>query len=300
MTVAASAPGKLVLSGEYVVLDGAPAISVAVDRRARVTVQDSKDGGCHLTTPGFPGEQRFRIVDAVFGRRPACDIDLDTRAFSDGDRKIGLGSSAALTVALVAAMARSEDVFVKALLAHSELQGGFGSGVDVASAVHGGLIEYTMAARGVSRLEWPAGLCMRVLWTGVVSSTAAKLKKLEASDDHPSRAALGRAAAMMAEAWKTADAEKVLDRYPEYIGVLQSFSVDHGLGIFDAGHDELTEAAMQDGVVYKPAGAGGGDVGVLFGRGDDELDDFVERRGKLFHGAVSCAPDADGVRLERV
>jgi phosphomevalonate kinase len=32
MRITASAPGKLVLSGEYAVLDGAPAICVAVDR----------------------------------------------------------------------------------------------------------------------------------------------------------------------------------------------------------------------------------------------------------------------------
>ena len=30
----ATAPGKLILTGEYAVLDGAPAVVVAVDRRA--------------------------------------------------------------------------------------------------------------------------------------------------------------------------------------------------------------------------------------------------------------------------
>ena len=41
----ASAPGKFVLSGEYAVLDGAPAICVAVDRRAVVTIETH--GGDH-------------------------------------------------------------------------------------------------------------------------------------------------------------------------------------------------------------------------------------------------------------
>ena len=37
MRFSASAPGKAVLSGEYAVLQGAPAIAMAVDCRARVT-----------------------------------------------------------------------------------------------------------------------------------------------------------------------------------------------------------------------------------------------------------------------
>jgi phosphomevalonate kinase len=295
----ASAPGKIVLSGEYAVLDGAPAIAVAVDRRAQATVQDSTDGECHVASPGFAGGQRFGIVDAVFGGRPPCRIQLDTRAFSDSGRKIGIGSSAALTAALVAAMTRSEDVFVKALLAHSEFQGGIGSGVDVAVAVHGGLIEYTMTTRGVRRLEWPAGLGMRVLWSGVAASTKARLQKLDSITSRPSRTALVRSAAAVAGAWGAGEATQILDRYVDYIGRLRDFGVDHDLGIFDAGHDVLTEAAMQDGLVYKPAGAGGGDVGVLFGRSDDELDAFIARRARLIHGVVPCAPDALGVRLEQ-
>ena len=39
MRIRASAPGKIVLSGEYAVLDGAPAICAAVDRRAAVTIE---------------------------------------------------------------------------------------------------------------------------------------------------------------------------------------------------------------------------------------------------------------------
>ena len=299
MTVVASAPGKIVLSGEYAVLDGEPAICLAVDRRSVVTINASPDDQCHVTTPGFSGDNRFGIIDAVSGgSRPARNIEMDTRAFSDEGNKTGIGSSAALTVALVAGLNETEDVFDDALLAHRAFQRGAGSGVDIAAAVYGGLIEYKIRPQTVKSLVWPEGLCMRVLWTGVPASTEAKLEKLAAQATRPSRSALLLAAPRMAEAWRSGDADKIMTEFIPYIGVLRQFSVDHDLGIFDAGHDQLTDAAMLSNLVYKPAGAGGGDIGVLFGRNEAELDAFVVRHNDQIHSVLPCALDPDGVRVE--
>lgn len=298
MSVVASAPGKIVLAGEYAVLDGEPGISMAIDRRAVVTLEDSPDGECRLSTPGFTGAERFRIVDAVCGgARPAKNIVLDTRAFADDGNKLGIGSSAALTVALVAGLVGSEEVLAEALLAHRRLQGGAGSGIDVATAVQGGLVEFQMRSQTVTPLAWPSGLCIRVIWTGVPSSTEAKLERLAAQATRPSRSALLLAAPRMAEAWRSGDADRLLTDYIAYIGVLRQFSVDHDLGIFDAGHDQLTDAAMLSDLVYKPAGAGGGDIGILLGRDDATLDTFIARHSNLMHGVLPCALDPVGVRV---
>ena len=299
MTVTASAPGKIVLSGEYAVLAGAPAVCMAVTRRAVATVTGSVDGECHVTTPGFTGQGSLNIIKAVYGDTlPACTIKLDTRAFSLTGRKIGLGSSAALTVALTAARSNSVNVFADALAAHRRFQGGAGSGIDVAAAVHGGLFEYQMATGSIQALSWPDDLHMRVLWTGVPVSTSAKLERLAEREEHPSRSALGLAAGRMAIAWRGDDAATILSEYPAYISALRQFSVDHKLGIFDAGHDELTDAAMANNLVYKPAGAGGGDIGILFGRDVAELDAFVAQHAEPDQSIVSCELDQDGVRLE--
>ena len=48
MTVVASAPGKIVLSGEYAVLFGAPAICLAVNRRG-ARIKPGKLGRSYLT-----------------------------------------------------------------------------------------------------------------------------------------------------------------------------------------------------------------------------------------------------------
>lgn len=299
MTVVASAPGKIVLSGEYAVLSGAPAVCMAVQVRARATVSASPDGQCYVSTPGLAGLDSYAVVDAVCGgARPAGIVELDTTAFSADGTKIGIGSSAAVTVALTAALEGSTDVFARALRAHTALQGGAGSGIDVAAAVHGGLIQYEMSSRNVVALDWPDALEMRVLWSGVPSSTRAKLNKLAGQAAQPSRAALTRAAGEIAEAWRSGNADTVLAGYPNYIDALRQFSVDHDLGIFDAGHDQLTDAAMAGNLVYKPAGAGGGDIGILFGRDAADLDSFIAANESMIDRVVPCALDPAGVRLE--
>ncbi len=56
----ARAPGKLVALGEYAVLDGAPALVLAIDRYAVATLEPSRDGDCHLRTRmAEPGDRSF-------------------------------------------------------------------------------------------------------------------------------------------------------------------------------------------------------------------------------------------------
>ena len=299
MSVVASAPGKVLLSGEYAVLDGAAAICMAVNRRAVATVGDSPDGRCRVATPGreFHNGEKFHIVEAVCGARPELTIELDTRAFVEDGTKLGIGSSAALTAALVAAL--GGDVYADALAAHRRLQRGSGSGVDVAAAVHGGLIEYRMEGAAVNPLVWPRDLAVRFIWTGVATSTTARLDMLESSAARPSRSVLRLAADDMAEAWRSGDANRILASYDPYIGALRQFSVDHGLGIFDAGHDELTDAATRADLVYKPAGAGGGDVGTLLGCRDTDLDAFISANPDIIYAVLDLSIDCAGVSVEQ-
>jgi phosphomevalonate kinase len=318
--VSASAPGKVVLSGEYAVLDGAPAVCMAVDRRANVKVT-GVDGDWHrVSGPGHSsvegrfvadgatidwlrGADEYAVVDAVWRTlRPAgkdrLSIELDTRSFVDQEsgKKIGVGSSAALTVALVAALSKSTDVLGGAIRAHKMFQHGAGSGVDVATSVSGGLIEYRMQETAISRLRWPAGLAYRLIWTGVPVSTRLKLDRLAGIGHQSSSDALAAAAENMATAWQSASS--VMRQYPTYIEALRRFSVDHDLGIFDAGHDRLVTEAAAMGLVYKPCGAGGGDVGILLGAGDEQLDEFVVGQVASRCRVLEFGLATDGVLLE--
>ena len=85
----ARAPGKLVLSGAYSVLSGAPALVVAVDR---YVLADSTRPPAFLTPE----------VHAAIGERAAPWFDAS--ALREGEKKLGLGSSAAILVASLAAL----------------------------------------------------------------------------------------------------------------------------------------------------------------------------------------------------
>ena len=319
--VVASAPGKVVLSGEYAVLDGAPAVCMAVDCRAKVRVR-TVDADCsRVSAPGFStvqgrflsegasinwlqGESEFELVDVALrtvgqAEKGPLSIELDTRSFFDATSryKIGLGSSAALTVALVAALTASTDVLDGARHVHRLFQRGSGSGVDIAAGVTGGLIEYGMNGTQVLTLPWPDDLAYRLIWTGVPVSTRSKLGQLRGANRRPSREALAKAATSIAAAWRSA--ADVLAELQAYIEVLRQFSDEHDLGIFDAGHDKLVAEARSAGLVYKPCGAGGGDVGILLGASNKRLDEFVIGIEAPGCQPLSFALDVKGVDLEQ-
>ena len=322
--VTASAPGKVVLSGEYAVLDGAPAVCMAVNRRAHVELGLIDADFSAVTAPGFTdaigrfksngndiqwqdGQASFAVLDAVWsvvdsGSTRARSINLDSTDFIDSatGQKMGIGSSAAITVALCAATINSADVAVLSPLAqraHAKLQDGAGSGVDIACSLTGGLIEYRMEGASVTALKWPEGLSYRLLWSGVAADTREKLSKLAAGISKSSRQHLLSAAESMAQAWRSNEAKQVIAEYRDYSEQLLEFSVDHDLGIFDAGHAELWRAAGAAGLTYKPCGAGGGDIGILLGTDDVALDAFIARHAAN-SSVLDCEMSPTGVRID--
>lgn len=302
-------------------LDGAPAIAMAINRRARASATTIAGAVSRVKAPGFSdiegqfqwsqdaiewlaGGQVYGIVDAVWRiarNRPesALDILLQTGEFVDGNSgaKLGIGSSAALTAALCQVLAGSDDPRDMAWKAHRILQQGSGSGVDVACSLHGGLISYRRDGPVVSSLNWPAGLQFRLVWSGVAASTVEKIALLGNGPDKPSRAELTLAAESIAATWSAGDAKKIIKTYAAYIERLRTFSIDHKLGIFDAGHETLVYRALDANLVYKPCGAGGGDVGIVLGVDTARLDAFIAALPSNFR-LVDCAQDLDGTRME--
>ena len=61
-SIRTTAPGKIVILGEFAVLDSASAISMAIDKRAIVTIKESAGDTHLLRTIGYKeGEWSFNI-----------------------------------------------------------------------------------------------------------------------------------------------------------------------------------------------------------------------------------------------
>ena len=314
--VTASAPGKVIVAGEYAVLDGAPAICMAVDRRARVEISHTDDQQHTVTAPGFRSEpQRFSSIEDAAAELPllaaawrlspptvdtSLSIVLDSREFTVADgRKLGIGSSAAIAVALAAALNQcagaNAGVVAMAMDAHREFQGGSGSGVDIACSARGGVIEFRMGGSPAISRAWPTGLHYALLWSGRSADTVAQIAKLNALGSGPSRSALARAAVDVAKVWSESDTALILAKLAEYTNVLRHFDGDHDLGIFGAGHAELADAAVSGSVVYKPCGAGGGDLGIVLADSESKLSAFVEMASRSHFEKLDLAIDETGV-----
>ena len=158
MQYKASAPGSLMLLGEYAVLYGKSALLAAIDRRITVTLKPRKDNQVniyydlgHYTTEfsQLAIQQPFQFVLGVLKQyqshlKNGCDIEIEAEMSSE----VGFGSSAATTVAMHAALFSwlSFDVSVKYFIEQAvkivrHVQG-IGSGADVAASVCGGMVRY--------------------------------------------------------------------------------------------------------------------------------------------------------------
>lgn len=303
--IAIRAPGKLVLLGEYAVLEGAPAIVMAVDREALVTLEPAPRFS--LRAPDVvPGEVELVHADGRWRAEPAAPqlelvlrcldeawpaagqlaparIDLDTSSFSSTGPpavKLGFGSSAAVGAALVSAALRHAGVepgptelFTRALRAHRAFQGGAGSGVDLAASVHGGVLRYELrgdAAPLCRAVAMPPELVLVVVWVGEPASTSAMLAALERFQARSPIAYTGHMnelrdiATAGCEAFEAQRVEQWLDHVDAYRAALARLGDAAEIPIVSAAHQKAAAVASSHGAVYKPSGAGGGDLGVAF------------------------------------
>ncbi|BBA98093.1 putative phosphomevalonate kinase [Actinacidiphila reveromycinica] len=329
-TAVRRAPGKLFVVGEYAVVEpGNPAVLVAVDRYVTVTLTGPAGHGVEISSDLGPRGARLRwsrgrlrpygtgdgadagaglahvtgaieTVARLLAERgcpaPSFGVSIESDLHDHGT-KYGLGSSAAVTVATVAATAAycglalsAEERFRLALLATAGIDPK-GSGGDLAAGTWGGWIAYRAPDRdavlalarergieealrapwpgfGVRRLPAPEGLALEVGWTGTPASTTALVADLHrrqwrGTDAHRrfvrTTADCARAAAAALERRCGRELKEQVRRARQELARLDD---EVALGIFTPRLTALCEAAEAVGGAAKPSGAGGGDCGI--------------------------------------
>lgn len=205
--IAASAPGKLFIIGEYAVVDsGEPAVLVAVDRYLHVRLHPQE--AAHPACPSPQSDhvrEAIRAVDELRHARGLAErhfsIEIESELDEADGRKYGLGSSAAVTVATIDALNQLYNLnlsallrFRLALLATIEVSPR-ASGGDLAASTFGGWVRYTSPDRAqlsaqrnqhgicfalesdawlpctITQLHAPSDLKLLVGWSGSPAST---------------------------------------------------------------------------------------------------------------------------------
>jgi mevalonate kinase len=322
-----SAPGKVYLFGEHAVVYGEPAVPCAIERRARVTVEERETGmrvhAGDLTLSGFTieydGESDDRpdvdvpdslvetgmgyIDEAVVQARDAADAPeagFDVAIESEIPLGAGLGSSAAVVVAIIDAATRElgveldpAEIADRAYRVEYEVQDGQASRADTFCSAMGGAVR--VEGEDCRRLPAPQ-LPFVIGYDGGAGDTGALVSGVrELKNTYEFAADTVAAIGDVVRSGEDALAREDLDE----VGDLMDFN--HGLlsalGVSSRSLDAMVWAARDGGAMgAKLTGAGGGGCIVA-------LDETPETRTALEYtpgceDVFRAELDTGGVRRE--
>lgn len=318
--VRVSAPGKLMISGEYVVLEDAPALVAAVGARlyasgweragdaSRASIDRSPDGG-RLPAEALLARQHAEVSLG----ETTMELTIDASELNRGDRKLGLGSSAAASAASAGAVLawHGEDPAVQrreilrwALAGHRAVAPE-GSGADVAAATLGGIVRFVRAeAEAAERIAWPRELDVKVVWTGRPARTSELVRRVRRFElDEPARYraamdSLREAADELLGAIEVADTERAVRAADAHGDAMGRLGDSAGAPIVTEELERVAQIARSCGGGAKPSGAGGGDVALAFFSDVESSARFEAACGQCGLTLLSLALGADGVRAE--
>ncbi|HEY9724235.1 MAG TPA: phosphomevalonate kinase [Oscillatoriaceae cyanobacterium] len=361
------APGKLMIAGEYAVLEPhQPSLVAAVDRYVNVEIALSPENLLSVPDWGIeavrfadiggevrftPPEPRLRFVERALAVTLAhlreqfllplsFHLTITSELESPDGRKIGLGSSAAVVVAVVAAVLHllgDEDegpvspdlVFKLAAIAHFQAQGS-GSGADVAASTYGGWLRYSsfqpdwlrgrLDRRGplyklldenwpflsVTPLEVPSDLCLCVGWTGEPASTGPMITRVQSLRATAPEAygnflkTSAEAVEALIAALQHGEASRALAAIAANRVALQRLGEAAAVQIETPGLSELSRWAEVCGGSAKPSGAGGGDCGVALIEGAERAVSLQAAWRKAGIEPLDLAIAETGVTVTRV
>ena len=246
--------GKLILCGEHAVVYGHPALAFAVELGTEVRLERA-DGPTSVVSDA----EDPRLGEALHTVLPSSGLRVHIA--SDLPIGRGMGSSAALAVATVRALADLEGnplsraECVDRAMPMERCFHGNPSGLDVAAATHGGLIRFTKGPpMALTHLDAPA-LQIVVMDSGVEGDTARQVARV-ASRRPAIDSALERIGAL------TPHVEEHLD-HPVNLGRLMTLNHQllQDLGVSNPELDLMVTLALSTGAYgAKLAGAGGGGV----------------------------------------
>lgn len=305
-----SAPGSIMITGEHAVVYGHPALVAAIEQRIMVSFEERSDRLIEVhsdicPTTSIPIEEtrpdgplRY-VLGAVALYRSGLKHGLTIRITSDINPTLGLGSSAAVTIAMLGGLKLWVDgpkrnngqlsqsdyqvIHHQALGLVRQIQGR-GSGADLAASLHGGMISYQLPPELISvqtseapqhfaiigRMPKPAEMSLRYCGYKTPTGTVlAQIAERMAGREKEFAALYDRMGEVSSATIKAATA-KNWTRFAHEINHYQTLMEE--LGVSDPVLDNLINQARQSpGIMAaKISGSGLGDCILAFGPKPDQ------------------------------
>lgn len=311
-----SAPGKMMVVGEYAVLFGVPAVVAAVDLRVQLAAR------CEPLPTGYraelppEAEATRQVAENAYGAADGPWM-LNVEALRSGDQKLGVGSSAAAAAAaagwvLAAAGHSLEDPSVRRQAFELALAGHHavaprGSGADVAACSLGGFVHFVRSETGevqARSLAFPQEPVLRAVWTGKQVRTSGMLdavEQLRARDPRLLReriSALGREAEAFIAAAERGDVRQMIGSTADYGKAMGDLGNAIGVPIVEETLDHIAQLASRAGGAAKPSGAGGGDVALAMFPDDRSARQFDEACASEGLRVLHLELGAQGIRVD--
>jgi|GEM_PF-4926170 len=263
------------LLGEYAVLTGSKAMVSSVNRYA--TIQWS-------SRPRKPSLVLSSVADKCDSSKYKKHIVADTRNFYRADgQKLGIGSSAAVAVGASVFLRQQLDPIALecALDGHRKASNGIGSGVDLASVFHGGVIATSVQPSTIEQLSsFFDDLYLAVFYLEKSASTTSMVTQCQLSEQWSSLTndmALVSSAGI--EAYKSRQSGDFMQSVREYGNLMRALGKAANVPIYTTQMERLSECVERNGGVSKPSGAGGGDVALVFSKNAESFDIIARETG---------------------
>jgi mevalonate kinase len=315
MKSSGSAPGKVILFGEWAVLEGGPGVAMACPPRLRidwkvpdVPIEDATllvrgDGHMALWDPNIPLEKQVHIpkfllktlglIESMMRLDPLSETAFrrggELRIERSWPLDAGLGSSSAIMAVLLELVAPERERVEKWHLGRESIrraQGGAASGLDLAAQLRGGTVSLSGDRPRPLNLEIPPQILF-LRGGGEKADTTTFVKENRVPQD--ARRKLGKSCEMFLE---TRDWKRALEEHGQILAECD---------LWPQALREARETWRSKGFVsaMKSCGAGGGDTWMLWCEEDkrNALEAEVTKRNwKLEAAQVS----QDGCRREMI
>lgn len=226
------------------------------------------------------------------------EINTDDFYSTNGEYKYGFGSSAAMTVALIKALLTSinfqsfytiNDFLQLAFRAHRKAQGNLGSGIDIAASVYGNILTYQLSdengiptGHGQPVNRWD-DLYVVPIWAGHSTSTRKMMRSVDDFKESSPKifdqiiTKLIDCSENGCNSYINRDRATFFKCIREFNNILSELGKQSNTPIVSETHQKLIDLISGTNAVYKPSGAGGGDIGVAFCNSVDDMENVRQK-----------------------